>query len=223
LFDKKRTKSKINMKWLTLEKIKAQLRIEPDFTAEDTLLESYGESAETTLLNYLNRQYADILGSYGDVPLPLVQASLMLVDTSYQHRSPISVTNISLVPYTFDLLVKPYMRLTSAEGEGDVQTVTLGSDVKIEFTADLPDDLLLKDIDFSVKVVNADTNTEIDFTKQDCIMVDEGADYVVLVDTEETGIGTLILRLTVFIPDTDYLSGTRKEVIKINPYIRVTG
>ena len=211
------------MKWLTLEDIKAQLRIEPDFTAEDTLLESYGESAETTLLNYLNRPYADILGSYGDVPLPLVQASLMLVDTSYQHRSPISVTNISLVPYTFDLLVKPYMRLTSAESEGDVQTVTLGSDVKIEFTADLPDKLLLKDIDFTVKVINADTNTEIDFTKQDCIMVDEGADYVVLVDTEETGIGTLMLRLTVFIPDTDYLSATRKEVIKINPYIRVTG
>lgn len=211
------------MKWLTLEQIKAQLRIEPDFTAEDTLLDSYGESAETTLLNYLNRPYADILGSYGDVPLPLVQATLLLVDTSYQHRSPISVTNISLVPYTFDLLVKPYMRLTSAESDGDVQTVTLGSDVKIEFTADLPDELLLKDIDFTVKVINAETNTEIDFTKQDCIMVDEGADYVVLVDTEDTGIGTLMLRLTVFIPDTDYQSGTRKEVIKIDPHVRVVG
>ena len=89
------------MKFLTLEKIKAQLRIEPNFHDEDTILEVYGESAETTLLNYLNRPYADIIGSYGDVPLPLVQASLMLVDTSYQHRSPISVTNISQVPYTF--------------------------------------------------------------------------------------------------------------------------
>lgn len=211
------------MKWLTLEDIKAQLRIEPDFTAEDTLLESYGESAETTLLNYLNRPYADILGSYGDVPLPLVQASLMLVDTSYQHRSPINVTNISLVPYTFDLLVKPYVRLTSAESEGDVQTVTLGSDVKIEFTADLPDELLLKDIDFTVKVINADTNSHEDYQKADCIMVGDGASYVVLVDTDTLGVGTLMLRLTVFIPDTDYLSGTRKEVIKINPYIRVTG
>lgn len=211
------------MKWLTLEQIKAQLRIEPDFTAEDTLLESYGESAEMTLLNYLNRPYADILGSYGDVPLPLVQASLLLVDTSYQHRSPISVTNISQVPYTFDLLAKPYMRLTSEEGEGEVQTVTLGSDVKIEFTADLPDELLLKDIDFTVKVINADTNIQEDYTKADCIMIGEGADYVVLVDTEETGIGTLMLRLTVFIPDTDYQSGTRKEVIKINPHVRVVG
>ena len=211
------------MKWLTLEQIKAQLRIEPDFTAEDTLLESYGESAETTLLNYLNRPYADILGSYGDVPLPLVQASLLLVDTSYQHRSPINVTNISLVPYTFDLLVKPYIRLTSAESEGDVQMVTLGSDVKIEFTADLPDELLLKDIDFTVKVINADTNSHEDYQKADCIMVGDGADYVVLVDTEDMGVGTLMLRLTVFIPDTDYQSGTRKEVIKIDPHVRVVG
>jgi len=210
------------MKFLTLEKIKAQLRIEPNFHDEDTILEVYGESAETTLLNYLNRPYADIIGSYGDVPLPLVQASLMLVDTSYQHRSPISVTNISQVPYTFDLLVKPYMRLVSTD-ESEVQTVPLGSDTKIAFTADLPDGLLLKDIDFTVKVINADTNNHEDYTKDDCIMVGDGADYVVLVDTEEMGIGTLMLRLTVHIPDSDYPIGTRKEVINIDPRIRITG
>jgi hypothetical protein len=210
------------MKWLTLEKIKAQLRIEPDFHDEDTILEVYGESAETTLLNYLNRPYADIIGSYGSMPVPLVQASLMLVDTSYQHRSPISVTNISQVPYTFDLLVKPYMRLTSAVDD-DVQTVPLGSDTKIAFTADLPDGLLLKDIGFTLKVINVDTNHQADYTKDDCIMVGDGADYVVLVDTEEMGIGTLMLRLTVHIPDSDYPIGTRKEVINIDPRIRITG
>lgn len=210
------------MKWLTLEKIKAQLRIEPDFHDEDTILEVYGESVETTLLNYLNRPYADIIGSYGSMPVPLVQASLMLVDTSYQHRSPISVTNISQVPYTFDLLVKPYMRLTSAVDD-DVQTVPLGSDTKIAFTADLPDGLLLKDIGFTLKVINADTNHQADYTKDDCIMVGDGADYVVLVDTEEMGVGTLMLRLTVHIPDSDYPSGTRKEVINIDPRIRITG
>ena len=31
------------MKWLTLEQIKHQLRIEADFTEEDDLLEIYGE------------------------------------------------------------------------------------------------------------------------------------------------------------------------------------
>lgn len=212
------------MKWLTLDKIKQQLRIEPDFTMEDSLLTSYGEAAEETLLNYLNRPYQDVIDTWGQVPLPLVQASLMLVDVSYQYRSPISVTNISVVPYTFDILVKPYMRLASAEDEGDVQTVTLGSDVKIAFTAELPDGLLLKDIEFTGKVINADEKDKVlAFTKADCIMMEGGSDYVVLVDTETLGIGTYILRLTVQIPDTDYQTGYRKEVIKINPQVKCEG
>jgi hypothetical protein len=211
------------MKWLTIEDIKKQLRIEPGFTAEDTLLGSYGEAAEDTLLNYLNRPYQDIIDSYGKVPLPLVQASLMLVDVSYQHRSPISVTNISLVPYTFDLLVKPYMRLTSPD-ESEVQTVTLGSDVKIEFTAELPDDLTLSDVDFSGKVLNADMKDEsVDFNKTDCIELEGGENYVVMVDSDDLGIGTLMLKLTVMIPDTDYQSGTRKQVVNINPHIKIVG
>ena len=107
------------MKWLTLERIKQQCRIEPDFTEEDTLLEMYGESAEEVLLNHLNRSYEDIMQIYGRVPAPLVHASLMLVDVSYQHRSPVSPQNMSIVPYTFDILVKPYMRLTNNENEND--------------------------------------------------------------------------------------------------------
>ena len=101
------------MKWLTLERIKQQLRIEPDFNEEDELLEEYGESAEEVLLNYLNRSYEDVIEVYGHVPAPLRHASLMLVDTSYQYRSPVSAQNMSFVPYTFDLLIKPYMRLSS--------------------------------------------------------------------------------------------------------------
>lgn len=42
-----------------------------------------------------------------------MQAGLMLVDNSYLQRSPASSLNMSAVPYTFDLLVKPYMKLTT--------------------------------------------------------------------------------------------------------------
>lgn len=107
------------MKWLTLDIIKAQLRIEPDFTAEDDLLEMYGESAEDVLLNYVGRTYEDLMAVYGQMPTSLKHASLMLCDVSYQYRSPISITNISMVPYTFDLLVKPYMRLSDAKNNDD--------------------------------------------------------------------------------------------------------
>lgn len=211
------------MKWLTLEKIKQQLRIEQDFTMEDELLTGYGESAESTILNHLNRTYYDIKEQYGEVPHDIINASLMLVDVWYQHRSPVESVNLSVVPYAFDLIIKPYMKLAGSVGGEDYQNVTLGSDVKIAFTADLPDGLLLKDIGFSGKVINADTTDKMDFVKADCAMLEEGSYYVVMVDTETLGIGIYVLKLTVQIPDSDYQRGYRKEVININPKIRVTG
>ena len=105
------------MKWLTLQKMKAQCRIEQDFTEEDELREMYGESAEEAVLNALGRTYEDIVEVYGNIPAPVRHASLMLVDVSYQHRSPISSQNMYQVPYTFDLLLKPYMRLASPSYE----------------------------------------------------------------------------------------------------------
>lgn len=98
------------MKWLTIDYIKQHSRI--DFDCEDTLLELYGESAEETVLNICGRSYEDLIEVYGHVPTPLYYASLMLVDHSYEHRSPVSAQNLSIIPYGFDMMVKPYMRLS---------------------------------------------------------------------------------------------------------------
>lgn len=212
------------MKWLTLEQIKQQVRIEPGFTEENSLLEMYGNSAENTVLQYLNRTYYDMVLSYGGIPDDVVHATLMLVDASYQHRSPASIQNMYYVLYGFDAKIKPYMRLASPAGDDEIQTVPLGSDVKIEFTADLPDDLTLADVDFSGKVINADEkNKSISFDKAVCIALEDDISYVVLVDTEQLGVGTLLLKLTVLIPDTDYPTGTRKQIVNINPHIQVIG
>ena len=105
------------MKFLTIDKIKQQLRL--DCTCEAELLDAYGNSAEATLAAYIgfvdenNVPSVDkMLAAYGGtMPAPLVQAALMLVDTSYQFRSPVSAQNMSVVPYTFDLLVIPYVKL----------------------------------------------------------------------------------------------------------------
>ena len=97
------------MKFLSLEFIKRHSRI--DFDCEDELLEAYGDSAEETVLNLLNRTFEDIIEVYGQVPAPIKHASLMLVDQSYTHRSPVSPQNMYHVPYSFDLLIKPYMKL----------------------------------------------------------------------------------------------------------------
>ena len=103
------------MKFLTFEQIQAQLRLD-DQQAEDEhdLLVLYGEAAEDAVLNICNRTMEDLVEQYGNVPKTLVQAGLMLVAESYQHREPASPQNLYVVPYKFDMLLKPYMRLTTS-------------------------------------------------------------------------------------------------------------
>lgn len=97
------------MKYLTLEMIKQHSRIE--FDCEDALLTLYADAAEETVLNILDRSYEDLVNEYGQVPRSVVQATLMLVDNSYLNRSPASPQQLYLVPYTIDVLLKPYMNL----------------------------------------------------------------------------------------------------------------
>ena len=98
------------MKWLTLDWIKKHSRI--DFDCEDELLELYGDAAEDTVLNVIARDYTEVMEQYGEVPKPLYVAALMLVEVSYTQRAAISQQNMYAVPYAFDMMVKPYMKLT---------------------------------------------------------------------------------------------------------------
>jgi len=118
------------MKWLTLAYIKAHSRI--DSTIEDNLLTLYGEAAEEVVLNICGRTYENIINVYGSVPKSLYQAALMLVDLSYYQRSPVSITSISTIPYTFDMLVKPYMRLTTGDDDDLPATQSVMLDVPYE-------------------------------------------------------------------------------------------
>lgn len=102
------------MRFITFEQIKAQLRLDDEqATLERELLELYGDAAEDAVLNLCGRSYEDVVQTYGSVPSAVKMATLLLVAHEYQHREPVSPTNMSVVPYSFDLLVKPYMRLAS--------------------------------------------------------------------------------------------------------------
>ena len=99
------------MKFLTLDEIKDQCRIEHDFTLEDTLL------------RICNRSYDDLLTHFGDddgkggkvVPADFRVAALMLAKHLYEHRGPTENVSVSMVPYALDLLIKPFMRLTTED------------------------------------------------------------------------------------------------------------
>lgn len=106
------------MYWLTLTKIKAQLRIETDFTDEDEYLVDLGEAAEEAVLTYCGLTHEDFCNEYGAVPAMVRKASLLLVDTWYKHRSPSDNLQLSAVPYgNVDFMLKPYMRLATKTEE----------------------------------------------------------------------------------------------------------
>ena len=106
------------MKWLTIEYIKTHSRI--DYDCEDSLLELYADAAEQTVLNIINRSYEELLEEFSTpsteegkklVPAPIIQATLMIVDNSYQFRAPSTTQNIYATLYGVDALIKPYMKL----------------------------------------------------------------------------------------------------------------
>ena len=113
-----KTKERI-MKWLTVEYIKQHSRI--DYDCEDALLQLYGVAAEETVMNIIGRDYDDIVENFGTekmpIPAAIIQATLILVDTSYMQRTAVSPQQMSPVPYAFDMLIKPYMRLASKSSE----------------------------------------------------------------------------------------------------------
>ena len=61
-----------------------------------------------------------------------------------------------------------------------------------------------------------------EYTKAQCLLTTDG-NYIVLVDSEDLGIGLYMVKATFQIPDTDYVKGYRKEVVRINPHVKVFG
>ena len=108
------------MKWLTLARIKQQCRIEPDFNDEDKLLELFGDSAEDAVMNLLGRSYEDLYEEYGCTPVPVIHASLLLVASAYKDREK-DLVQQTHDNKTFELMLKPYMRLASKNEQSNKQ------------------------------------------------------------------------------------------------------
>ena len=106
------------MKWLTLQEIKQQLRIEADYTDDDALLTRYGNSAEAVVLNITGRTYEELvaMNPSGEdaIPADIWEATALLVTMSYEHRSAVSMQNLYSNP-AFDMKIRHYVRLATKE------------------------------------------------------------------------------------------------------------
>ena len=104
------------MKYLTFEQIKQQLRLDDEQAElEQIRLEGMAMAAEEAVLAIIRRPLRNVMQVYGHVPRKLIQVTLLLVDEWYQHRASAEPGTLSPVPYAFDFMLKPMMRLTGEE------------------------------------------------------------------------------------------------------------
>ncbi|NDO83917.1 hypothetical protein CJP72_25235 [Citrobacter sp. NCU1] len=101
---------------LTLDEIKQQCRIEPDFTEDDDLLNQIGSAVQIRTETRINRKlYAD------EVPVPdpdglilpddIKQAMLLLVGYWYENRLAVNDFEQSEAPLGYNWLVDPYRHI----------------------------------------------------------------------------------------------------------------
>ena len=209
------------MKWLTLEMIKQNSRIDGD--EEDALLVRKGEEAEDQVLTDIDRTYQELIEWKGEVPSSIIEASLLLVDQAYHQRCAVSSIQLYPIAYSYVAKIRAYMRLADRSYYDETTGgYVRGSQIKIMVAAELPDELKMEDVNFTLTVYNADRqNKEHTYQKADCIRATDG--YVVLVDSEELGVGNYMVKAAFDIPDMDYPSGIRKEIQRINPNVKVIG
>ncbi len=98
------------LKWLNLDAIHAHCRI--DFNCEDAELEQFGMAAEQAILDLTRRTYENFVDTYGRIPDPIFNASLLLVQSLYKNRDAEEQRDSKEIAFGFSLMVKNYMVLT---------------------------------------------------------------------------------------------------------------
>lgn len=129
----------MKLKWTTIEYLKMHSRILGD--CEDALLEQYGVVAEEHVLTVIRRTYDNVIDIYGEVPAKFYVLVQLLVDSMYQHRSMVSMQNLSIVPYSFDSIIKDYIRLAGGSplhAERDTLIMKLDA-LEVDFTFSVRD------------------------------------------------------------------------------------
>ena len=104
------TNEQTGLKWLSIDAIHAHCRI--DFNCEDAELEQYGMAAEQAILDLTRRTYDNFIDTYGRIPDPIFNASLLLVQSLYKNRDAEEQRDSKEIAYGFQFLVKNYMALT---------------------------------------------------------------------------------------------------------------
>ena len=103
-------KKKTGLKWLSLDAIHQHTRM--DFNCEDAELEQFGMAAEQAILDLTRRTYENFIDTYGRIPDPIFNATLLLTQSLYKNRDAEEQRDSKEIAFGFSFMVKNYMVLT---------------------------------------------------------------------------------------------------------------
>lgn len=98
------------LRWLSVDAIKTQCRI--DFDCEDAELVQFGVAAEQAILDLTRRTYENFIDTYGRIPDPIFNATLLLTQSLYKNRDAEEQRDSKEIAFGFSFMVKNYMVLT---------------------------------------------------------------------------------------------------------------
>jgi hypothetical protein len=183
-------KERINMqekeqplKWLTLDAIHQHCRI--DFNCEDAELLQMAMAAEQSILDLTRRTFANIIDTYGRIPDPLFNASLLMVQSLYKNRDAEEQRDSKQIAFGLEYMVKNYMCLTlnsPIENERDGLTDKLT--------------VLMTDFDFAFGEVE-----------------NPGDELMEAYDTQRRNLAALYNRYAFIAKPTDYICQKYREAI----------
>ena len=104
------------MKYLELGLIKKHLNMNDDYTAEDDYLTMLGGAVEEVVAKHIDDDLETLAKNNNDqLPLPLVQACLLLLGTYYSNRENVAFTTTNEVPMSFTYLLDLYKNYGGSE------------------------------------------------------------------------------------------------------------
>ena len=106
-------KKKTGLKWLSLDAIHQHTRM--DFNCEDAELEQFGMAAEQAILDLTRRTYENFIDTYGRIPDPIFNATLLLTQSLYKNRDAEEQRDSKEIAFGFSFMVKNYMVLTGGK------------------------------------------------------------------------------------------------------------
>ena len=104
------------MKYLDLNIIKKHLNMNADYTAEDDYLTMLGGAVEEVVAKHIDDDLETLASKNNDqLPLPLVQACLLLLGTYYSNRENVAFTGCNEIPMSFTYLLDLYKNYGGSE------------------------------------------------------------------------------------------------------------